>query len=413
MASSPLPSIPSSGLKIDTVVVFGDSLSDIGSKWVTTMGRIARGTGEMVVSPTGRFSDCRNWTDFMFEAAGGTSLVSLDANNSIEKSAAHRSLSGNSLARPASGNYFRYANYAEGGACGHTPATLGFALGTFKDQVDQFKLECASLPKRGDSLGNVLFLIWFGANDLYTAGCRSYQMSAVAEQVANVQRNALKEIVKDIAINVRFVFMDLARPLTSVRYKMRLKKAQTALKVAVKSHFPGSFSEGYEPIPSPGYSRFGKVAGYASLAKEQHLADKQLKELKEQMQDIEHLESGVLAYNACLAVETGRNGDTLVKIGKCLTEDTVRALVRGRYRLKKGAAPVKAEFISAHDYDLLGADGPVANITTIDEVHPSDALYRLIWLEIHQGIIAARCAFGNLGTVAPTPVLSTLASSYI
>jgi hypothetical protein len=413
MASSPLlTSIPSSVLKIDTVVVFGDSLSDIGSKWVTNMGRVARLTGEMVVSPTGRFSDCRNWTDFMFEAAGGTSLVSVDADHSIKKSALHRSLSEQSLACPASGKYFRYLNYAEGGACGHTPASLAFALGTFKDQVDQFKLECASLPH--GSLGNVLFLIWFGANDIYTAGCQACQMSGVADQVANVQRNALMEIVKGIATNVRFVFMDLARPLTSVRYKMRLKKAQAALKVAVMSRFPGPFSEGYAPIPSPGYSRFGKVAGYVSLAKEQNFADEQLKELNKQMNDIANLEVGVLAYNSCLAEVTGRNGDTIVKIGTCLTEDTVRALVRGRYRLKKGAAPDKAEFMSAHNYDLLGSnEGRAVNITTIDEVHPSDELYRLIWLEIHQGIIAAGCAFGNLGNVVPTPVLSTLASSYI
>jgi hypothetical protein len=414
MASSSLPltSIPSSVLNIDTVVVFGDSLSDIGSKWVTKMGRVARLTGEMVVSSTGRFSDCRNWTDFMFEAAGGASLVSVNADHSIAKSALHRSLSEKSEARPASGRYFRYANYAEGGACGHTPASLAFALGTFEDQVNQFKSECASLPR--GALGNVLFLIWFGANDLYTAGCQACQMGGVAEQVANVQRNALNEIVKGIATNVRFVFMDLARPLTSVRYKMRLKKAQTALKVAVMSHFPGPLSEGYAPIPSPGYSRFGKVAGYVSLAREHDLAAEQLKELTKQMKDIENLEVGVLTYNSCLAEATGRNGDTLVKIGSCLTEDTVRALVRGRYRLKKGAAPDKAEFISAHDYDLLGrSEGRAVNITTIDEVHPSDELYRLIWLEIRQGIIAAGCAFGNLGNVVPTPVLSTLASSSI
>jgi len=195
---------------------------------------------------------------------------------------------------------------------------------------------------------------------------------------------------------------------------MRLKKAQTALKVAVMSHFPGPLSEGYAPIPSPGYSRFGKVAGYVSLAREHDLAAEQLKELTKQMKDIENLEVGVLTYNSCLAEATGRNGDTLVKIGSCLTEDTVRALVRGRYRLKKGAAPDKAEFISAHDYDLLGrSEGRAVNITTIDEVHPSDELYRLIWLEIRQGIIAAGCAFGNLGNVVPTPVLSTLASSSI
>ena len=57
------------------VVVFGDSLSDIGTKWTSLSGSFARKVGAMTVSPAGRFSDCRNWTDFMYEEATGATLV--------------------------------------------------------------------------------------------------------------------------------------------------------------------------------------------------------------------------------------------------------------------------------------------------------------------------------------------------
>ena len=60
---------------MDTVLVFGDSLSDIGRKWKTKAGRMATSTNQMYVSSSGRFSDCRNWTDYMIEAATGKSLV--------------------------------------------------------------------------------------------------------------------------------------------------------------------------------------------------------------------------------------------------------------------------------------------------------------------------------------------------
>jgi hypothetical protein len=38
---------------------------------------MATSTNQMYVSSSGRFSDCRNWTDYMIEAATGKSLVEL------------------------------------------------------------------------------------------------------------------------------------------------------------------------------------------------------------------------------------------------------------------------------------------------------------------------------------------------
>ena len=121
---------------MDTVLVFGDSLSDIGRKWKTKAGRMATSTNQMYVSSSGRFSDCRNWTDYMIEAATGKSLVVDSAAGTIALSKMHTSLSNESLLEGL--NSFYFANYAEGGACGDKPASMGPFLGTFKGQVDWF-----------------------------------------------------------------------------------------------------------------------------------------------------------------------------------------------------------------------------------------------------------------------------------
>jgi phospholipase/lecithinase/hemolysin len=74
---------------ISNVVVFGDSLSDIGIKWTSATGKLALGLGMMTVSASGRFSDSRNWTDFMYEEASGDSLVQSGAGATIAASQTH------------------------------------------------------------------------------------------------------------------------------------------------------------------------------------------------------------------------------------------------------------------------------------------------------------------------------------
>ena len=59
--------------QVRNVIVFGDSLFDIGVKWTTGMGRFARKIGKMTVNPSGRFSDCRNWTDYSTRKRRGCS----------------------------------------------------------------------------------------------------------------------------------------------------------------------------------------------------------------------------------------------------------------------------------------------------------------------------------------------------
>lgn len=390
--------------RIRTVVVFGDSLSDIGQKWSQPMGMFANNTGLMVVNATGRFSDCRNWTDFMYEEAAGSSLIVSDAGLSYELSSAYMTLSPKSwITREdnVTEKNFQYVNYAEGGACGDTPATMTnrMALGTFKDQVDKFEENCKS---QEISLGNTLFIIWFGANDLYTAGSPPLLMSKVANQVASTQRTRLNEIVKKKGGRCWFLFVDIARPLASVRYSMRLKEAKKAVKKEALQQIPQSItSSGYKPI-----------GGYVLAAREQGWAKKQLEDLDKQMQEIKALEDGVNIYNSCLHAHANVNGDRVVKIGSLFTEDTIRALVRANKKLKSGANTDKTPHISSLSYDILSnREDFSTHISTVDQAHPTDAVYRLIWKEIYKVITDTQLVFGGLTGLTYIPQLSVLASS--
>lgn len=387
-------------MDIDTVIVFGDSLSDIGKKWVTKSGRLARATNQMYVSPSGRFSDCRNWTDFMFEQATGLTMITSTAQSTIDLSSRHTSLSAKSKLPSTVPKSFQYANYAEGGACGDTPASKGPFLGTFKDQVDAFESDCNTLQV---NLGNTLFIVWFGANDLYTAECKAVEMAKVATQVASTQRNRLKTLAGQYQGTAKFVFVNLARPLTSVRYSMRLKTAEAELRRLLPPD---------EIQMLEGVGRFKSQMWHAQSALKycdessgNWQKVKAYQALIAQVANIKELEQGVLNFNLTLALIAGKNGDQVVEIGSCLSEETLLGLINGNYRLKGGAAKTTATHQSAINYS---ASSSVGNLTTIDEVHPTDQLYRVIWLEIYEGIKKAGCTFGKLTDVSSSSPLSTL-----
>jgi hypothetical protein len=126
-------------------------------------------------------------------------------------------------------------------------------------------------------------------------------------------------------------------------------------------------------------------------------------ELHDQIEAIKNLEQGVLLFNGTLNHTAEDNGDRVAKIGTLVSEDTVRELVFGNLRLKKGAtgAAVKTH-ISAASY----SQGTSVQYThTVDEVHPTDQMYRLIWLEIYEQIKRSNCTFGKLSPViADTPL---------
>jgi GDSL-like Lipase/Acylhydrolase len=411
----PGPSLRGKGeqmpLRMHTVVVFGDSLSDIGKKWTTKSGRMARATNQMYVSPTGRFSDCRNWTDFMFEAATGSTMIVGTAEGTIALSGRHTSLQEDSRvlytfseSGALNPECFRYANYAEGGACGDTPASKAAFLGTFKDQVDAFENDC---KVSGFPLGNTLFIIWFGANDLYTAKRKAAEMGQVAQQIASTQRKRLDLIVRNQnqrtmgatlggQFACKFIFVDLCRPLTSVRYSMRLKVAEDKVKSLLGATYVAAAS------PMRSLLRAGNTLAQADKwgpANEVEL-------LRAQVEVTKNLEHAVLVFNSILATIAHRNGDRVAEVGGCVSEDTIRKLVQGNYGPKEGVMGAEVtEHVSRSDYIK---DNSAEYIATVDEVHPTDQMYRLLWLEIYEQIKRSGCTFGKLSPVASDTPLAVM-----
>jgi hypothetical protein len=308
-------------------------------------------------------------------------------------------------------NSFLYANYAEGGACGDKPASKEAFLGTFKEQVDAFEKDCTTSRVR---LGNTLFIIWFGANDLYTANRKAEEMSGVAQEIAVTQRNRLAQWVRSWNITrmgkawqSRFIFVDLCRPLTSVRYTKRLQDAEAAVKAKLGAHyvaptgrFLGGISQARDTFRQG--IRLGHLPGDRWYG-----ADNRMEKLRAQIVEIKRLENGVLLFNATLKKLTHQNGDRLAEVSWCVSEETVQKLVQGNHRLKAGAMDWSVwSHISANDYSQKITS---QNITTIDEVHPTDEMYRLLWLEIYEQIKRSGCTFGQLNQVAASTPLATLA----
>jgi phospholipase/lecithinase/hemolysin len=400
-------------LVMNTVVVFGDSLCDIGKKWTTKSGRMARVTNQMYVSPTGRFSDCRNWSDFMYEAATGRTLVVGTAEDTYAKSQKHFSFSANCVA-PAHQQNFCYANYAEGGACGDTPASKADFLGTFKDQVDAFEVDCKASQL---ALGNTLFIVWFGANDLYTAECTAEHMFQVATQVASTQRQRLAAFVKSWNQTTmgadgtcRFIFVDLCKPLTSARYSRRLRDAEDEVKRKLGMAYMPPRRPKWGSVPQEGTYQardtlrqavqWGHNPGKTWMGRLNEVAL-----LRDQVEEIQKLERGVLLFNSNLAKLANIYGDRVAALGRCVSEETIRKLIQGNNRLKAGAmGSATTTHVSANQYNIRQS---TEHVLTVDEVHPTDQMYRLLWLEIYEQIKRSNCTFGNLTpVVADTPLES-------
>jgi hypothetical protein len=219
-------------IKIDRVVIFGDSMSDIGHKRVSGMGRIARSIGAMRTNKVGRFSDGKNWTDFLWEWSGGQSMFERDASRTDELSKHHMKLGKFSRFGAPARNGFSYVNYAEGGAMGASDR-FGMGLGTFKAQVKSYTDQI----KQGNvETGNVLHIIWFGLNDLVTNGRSKDKMKAVAVEMCGL----CEKIMTNCGGKAYFLFANIPNPQGAVRY---MNKEDTQ---KVRDFQTGAFEFGYE-----------------------------------------------------------------------------------------------------------------------------------------------------------------------
>ncbi|MEO3753185.1 hypothetical protein [Streptomyces sp. B6B3] len=189
--------------------MLGDSLSDIGNKWTWPSGELGRMFGAMRVNETGRFSDGKNWTDFLVDWCSGESLMWGNRDLTIRRSADFRRLSRDSvlgvntweapeiapwktveeyLARSrerdrqptTTGQQITYVNYAMGGCIVTRDWGLAPKFGMLTDlreQVTDYVRERGAMA--GAFSGATLHVIWIGLNDFVTVERPDYDPGVV------------------------------------------------------------------------------------------------------------------------------------------------------------------------------------------------------------------------------------------
>lgn len=229
-------------IALQNLIVLGDSLSDIGNKREAPTGLFARAIKAMRTNEIGRYSDGKNWTDFLIEWAGADPLVQSTKELTEQASEYHRSLTKHSLLLKTdvdSNPPVRYANYAEGGAiAGSDWSPKAGALGYLKTQVAQYIKARRAL---GDQYtGDTMHIIWIGLNDIVTAERSEGNVMTSADGVFEVPRGMkdkagtgitpvvaeIKSLVDSIANAFpgppdrnHFMLLDLPSPTISIRFQ--------------------------------------------------------------------------------------------------------------------------------------------------------------------------------------------------
>ncbi|MGW4242268.1 SGNH/GDSL hydrolase family protein [Nocardia sp. NPDC004722] len=264
---------------IQNLVILGDSLSDIGIKRESPAGMFARAVGKMRTNEVGRYSDGKNWTDFVVEWIGGQSLIRASRKETEDATAPHRQLTSDSLVLGSTSNATRfpvfYANYAEGGAvAADDTADKAGGLGHLRPQVEKYIAArramlnnpppAAQGMSQNEYPGATLHILWIGLNDLITAG------RPVPDDNSAKSGTGIGPIIRDICSLVNlipsslptnpslehFVLVDLPSPLVSVRFQDKAAdkgdaSVEQAVKNVAKFNDALQYLAGHWPAPGP------------------------------------------------------------------------------------------------------------------------------------------------------------------
>ncbi len=232
---------------IKRVIIIGDSMSDIGRM---LQERYIPGSLSGVCR-TGRFSDGRNWVDFLWAYMTGYDPGCQMYNLFSEKetqvnSTKHMRLTGTKTSR--SGH--QLVSYAEGGAVAN-PSTSGVPyskriarsmLASIDQEVDLYLKERASL--RADAIKNeeTLHIIWAGANDLVTVNCSTASIPAAAASVVTQAERILAAVPGSEVMVIDLPSLDSAARFIENDSVSRgeLAKRSMMYDVALESHIRDS-----------------------------------------------------------------------------------------------------------------------------------------------------------------------------
>lgn len=236
---------------IDRIVILGDSMSDFGIKKNTIMGMVARAAGAMRVNTVGRFSDTKNWADYMWEWSGGESLIDgKDKKQADALTAKHMSLKESTQGSP--GNRLSFVNYAVGGAVVNEREKLAhkLALTTILEQKEKYFKE---LDNETSKAKNTMHIVWIGLNDTVTDGKDASKMKAIVDQIKGMTDEIRTRVAKDGG-KAYFMVVNNPAPEEAVRYthadkdpKLRatVDKAQEAT-LEFNKHLKEAFPNKYD-----------------------------------------------------------------------------------------------------------------------------------------------------------------------
>lgn len=200
---------------IDRIAIFGDSMSDLGRKKDTGSGILARFLHLMRVNEVGRYSDSKNWADYLWEWSGGTSFIdNQDKKTTDILTKNHFSLD-NSTHGSVDGK-FSFVNYAVGGAIIGESEKISGKMGLTlldkqkKEYLKQFAKEDVH-PER------TLHIIWAGLNDTVTDEKKPEQMEQLAAKIREFTDDTRKVVEKD-GRQAYFMIVNNPDPKEAVRY---------------------------------------------------------------------------------------------------------------------------------------------------------------------------------------------------
>ncbi len=202
--SSSSTSIALRNPRIKRVIIFGDSMSDIGRM---LQERSLPG-GVSGVSRTGRFSDGRNWVDYLWQhmigfKRDGEMFVDGNRKQTRKNSKKHMHLSRDAVAVNRLGESCQLVCYAEGGAVAN-PSKKGISWGNsiarkmlacLDEEVDLYLKERSSdgFTFRDEE---TLHIFWIGANDLVTVNCSTSSIPQVSQSIVTQAMRVLKAVPK-------------------------------------------------------------------------------------------------------------------------------------------------------------------------------------------------------------------------
>ena len=298
-----------------------------------------------------------------------------------------------------------------GGAVGgriKTWVTPGVGLTSFEDQVEEFKEDYAKLTLSEIQGANFLFIVMFGANDIYTD-----QIKTGPEQTDDIARRIISNCIEatkilnseknyqNQPIDWHLMIMGVAKPYQSRRYTLELENQKTAV-TDLQDIF---MAKSGKRITPPG--ELIQITDQLSRAK-----------LKLNETKTEHARMLSVAdalndkLDDCIYKTFNPRGATFFSMEKCLRSleaPFIGPVLKGAKRNVAGGLGIisnasqtvkyKDIHVTPNNYpQQVAGNNQATFFFTVDDAHPTSRAYAYLWTKIKEGLEKSGKTFGLLAS---------------